>query len=494
MAGYVRNDVTDQIANGNTVDAIPLDGEFNALQAAFAGVGGHRHNGAVGEGAPITVIGPSQNVVASSNSLTPSVDNVVDLGAPSAEWKDLYIDGVANIDALVADTAQILAGTINGTTVGATTPTTVRGTTVTATVGFTGNLTGNVTGAVTGNASTATALQTPRNINGTPFNGATDIVTTNWGVARTITLGATGKSFNGGANVSWSLAEMGVGTLGSQDSGNVVITGGTISGIMDLAVADGGTGASDAAGARANLGLGTLAVQNANAVSISGGVVAGITDLAVADGGTGASDAATARTNLGAQASDPTLTALAAFNSNGLLVQTAADTFAGRVLTGTTDQVIVTNGNGGAGNPTISLSVATQAEAQAGTNNTKVMTPQRTKEALNASGAAPVYGARAWANFDGATGTIRSSGNIASIVKNGVGDYTVTFATAMPNANYAVVGSGTGVPNHQVTAVSITHLSTPTTTNFRLSVGITGGSGSPGDVRDVATVSIVVYG
>jgi len=66
----------------------------------------------------------------------------------------------------------------------------------------------------------------------------------------------------------------------------------------DVAVADGGTGASTAANARSNLGLGTIATQDANNVAITGGSVAGITDLAVADGGTGASTAADARTNL----------------------------------------------------------------------------------------------------------------------------------------------------------------------------------------------------
>jgi hypothetical protein len=67
----------------------------------------------------------------------------------------------------------------------------------------------------------------------------------------------------------------------------------------DLAVTEGGTGASTAGDARTNLGLGTIATQAANSVAITGGAVTGITDITVADGGTGASTAADARTNLG---------------------------------------------------------------------------------------------------------------------------------------------------------------------------------------------------
>lgn len=58
------------------------------------------------------------------------------------------------------------------------------------------------------------------------------------------------------------------------------------------------------------------------------------------------------------------------------------------------------------------------------------------------SGSAPIYGARAWVNFNG-TGTvaIRASGNVSSITDNGTGDYTVNFTNAMPDANYCWGGS-----------------------------------------------------
>jgi hypothetical protein len=66
-----------------------------------------------------------------------------------------------------------------------------------------------------------------------------------------------------------------------------------------LPIANGGTGATTNTQARTNLGLGTISTQAANNVAITGGSITGITDLAVADGGTGASNAAGARTNLG---------------------------------------------------------------------------------------------------------------------------------------------------------------------------------------------------
>lgn len=58
------------------------------------------------------------------------------------------------------------------------------------------------------------------------------------------------------------------------------------------------------------------------------------------------------------QASDSTLTALAAFNTNGLLAQTAADTFIARTISGTSARVSVSNGDGVAANPTINIDPA----------------------------------------------------------------------------------------------------------------------------------------
>ena len=62
-----------------------------------------------------------------------------------------------------------------------------------------------------------------------------------------------------------------------------------------------------------------------------------------------------------------------------------------------------------------------------------------------ASGSAPSYSARAWVNFDGTLAspiTPRASGNISSVTKSSTALYTINFTTAMPDANYSIVGAG----------------------------------------------------
>ena len=113
-------------------------------------------------------------------------------------------------------------------------------------------------------------------------------------------------------------AAHGLGTLSTQAASAVAITGGTITGITDLAIADGGTGSSTAADART--ALGSTAVGDAVFVSAT---------------------AAAARTAIGAvigtdvQAYDATLTSLSALGTaaNKVAYTTGVDTWAETPLT-----------------------------------------------------------------------------------------------------------------------------------------------------------------
>ena len=75
---------------------------------------------------------------------------------------------------------------------------------------------------------------------------------------------------------------------------------------------------------------------------------------------------------------------------------------------------------------------------------------------------------RAWVNFNG-TGTvaIRASFNVSSITDNGTGDYTVNFATAMPDANYSANAIGYADNVSYTLNLYLTEATVPTTSLFR---------------------------
>ena len=76
------------------------------------------------------------------------------------------------------------------------------------------------------------------------------------------------------------------------------------------------------------------------------------------------------------------------------------------------------------------------------------------KDAINASGSAPIYAIRAWGNFDGDAVTSRASGNL-SIARPSTGNFTFTMATAMPDANYSVSVASNAIVGVAAFAVTI---------------------------------------
>jgi hypothetical protein len=133
-------------------------------------------------------------------------------------------------------------------------------------------------------------------------------------------------------------------------------------------------------------------ITNANA-TITSGSITGITDLAVADGGTGRSS----------------LTADNVILGDG----TNAVKF---VAPGTNGNILTSNGT-----------TWTSAAAPTGITAT--------------TGSAPYYAARAWAHIN-SSGSLIQGANISST--SGTSPCTINLTTAMPDANYVVVGLGFG--------------------------------------------------
>lgn len=299
MAGYTRQSLA-QILNGEIVAAPPLNAEFNQILAAFNNSTGHKHDGTAAEGPPIDRIADSdQNnlifVDSSANQINfyvessaaavgqisiqdgailPFTDNDIDLGSSSFEFKDLYIDGTANIDSLVADTADINGGNIDGTIIGASTPAAATFTNLTVSTGSTIDF----SGATVSNGGTFTTI----NITGGNISGIVDL---------DIPDGGTGASTASAARNNLGVA---IGSdVQAYDAGLQSISGLTTTANQMLYTTGSDTYATasltsagrallddaDASAQRTTLGLGTIATQDANNVTITGGTISGITNI-----------------------------------------------------------------------------------------------------------------------------------------------------------------------------------------------------------------------
>ena len=190
MAGYTRQST---FTDGDVITAAHSNDEFNQVLAAFVNTSGHKHDGTAAEGPVIGLIGdpgvatPLNKVVidnpnnqiefsvdVSSSSVEqliikdgvvePTTDNDIDLGTSSKQFKDAHINGTANIDALVADTADINGGTVDGAVIGGSTAAAITGTTVVA----------NTSINIAGDGATVTGIKDEDNM---ASNSATKLAT-----------------------------------------------------------------------------------------------------------------------------------------------------------------------------------------------------------------------------------------------------------------------------------------------------------------------------
>jgi hypothetical protein len=296
MAGYTRQS-SAQILSGEIVSAAPINAEYNQIVNAFDESTGHKHDGTSAEGPPIDRIADAdqnnkilidtgnnhiefyidtgastQQLRIEDGAIVPITDDDIDLGAVGAEFKDLHLDGTANIDSLVADTADINGGTVDGSVIGGTTPAAATMTDLTAT----GTI--NFAGATVSNGGTVTTVA----INGGTISGITDLAIADGGTAASnasdardnlgLTIGTNIQAYDAGLQ---SIA----GLTTAADK-MIYTTALDTYAVTDLSAA--GRALIDDASAgdqRTTLGLGTMATQNANSVAITGGTISGITNI-----------------------------------------------------------------------------------------------------------------------------------------------------------------------------------------------------------------------
>jgi len=108
------------------------------------------------------------------------------------------------------------------------------------------------------------------------------------------------------------------------------------------------------------------------------------------------------------------------------------------------------------------------------------------------TGNAPIFGARAWVNFNGTGGNganqiIRGSGNVSSVYRTAGGNYTVYFTVNMPDTYYAAIATSGNLD------ASTAAESTSTTNRQVSSVQVYTGNAQGGTLAERADISVVIF-
>src|SRR6056300_79602 len=199
-----------------------------------------------------------------ASHITPDTDDTYDLGSSTKEWRNLYIDGTANIDSLIADTADINGGTIDGATIATSDITVGAGKTLNVSAGTLTLADNQISGdKVEGGTIAATTITTLTSTTGNVTNvNATTVDTTNIEVTNI-------KAKDGTA--AGSIADStGVVTLASSVLTTTDINGGTIDGTT-IATSDITVGAGKTLDVSA--GTLTLADNQISGDKVEGGTI-----------------------------------------------------------------------------------------------------------------------------------------------------------------------------------------------------------------------------
>lgn len=472
MTGYVRQDSLGNISNGSVIDANDLNNEFNAIVVAFNATVGHTHDGSPAEGAPITVVGPAQDFIASGSSFSPKTDDEYSLGTQSLRWSAGNFSGNVSANNFSAnDSSGNYRGNHGDGSDGVVSLSPGSGS---SHIGTTIRLRPSGSGSSTGQATlTNTGVFTVPSIvsNGSEL---TDLNASNLG-SGIVPNGRISGNYTGFGNIeaSGSLSAAG-GSFNVTNSGHMTSVGnitsttgafGSYTGSVLLRPQGGGSTTNQTTiASNGNMTVqgsvtGTSFIGNINATSLNQGTVpngrlsgsyTGIT-------GTGALNAGSITSgfgniNIGSSTFTGSGSGISNLNASNLTTGTVNDNRIPNTVV-RTSRTVSTSGlasGGGAlsNNITITVTAASQSQAETGSNNTTAMTPLRTSQAITASltglGAQTPGTVSLMRNDSGgniSTGGTTSGSNLRhSDVSGNVGDVPTGSWRAMSITNNGQVG------------------------------------------------------
>jgi hypothetical protein len=321
-------------ADGDTINSSLFNDEYDRLVLAFRATDGHTHDGSTAQGGPVNKVGPTQDIIISATSILPKTTNTVDLGSSTLKFKDAYFAGNITADGSITYNGNVTIGnastdtlTINATIQGGSLI--FEGATVDAfeTTLAIPDATADITITLPDSTQTLVGRSTTDTLTNKTLTSPKISSISNTG---TITLPTSSDTLVGRATTDTltnkTLTSPKIGTKISDTGGNELLNlTATASAVNELTLANAATTNGptlSATGGDTDIDINITpkgaGEVNISKVNIDGGSITGITDLAVADGGTGVSTLTSGGILLGSGTS--AITAMAVLTDGQMIV------------------------------------------------------------------------------------------------------------------------------------------------------------------------------